>query len=230
MSSFYVLDLDRTLVDTDKLYKVLETVLERDTPIKIDQLYTARAKIEVRGESFSVARHIRSLLEELRSEVTWQDVQAAFIHEALRADMLEPYAKELLQVLDEKNLPYGIITYGTEAWQLAKIEASGLDNVPHLVTRIKEKGLLLAGWQRADRLFIIPPAMTRDFIPLVVDSIIFLDDKAVSFKNIPVGVRGVFVTSPTGELLSSQRGALPVNVATVVGLDSAIQLLLNDKY
>lgn len=227
MSTFYILDLDRTLANTEKLYTVLDTVLERDTNIKPSQLYEERATAEAEGHSFSVVGRLRQLLSEDSNEVDWPQVQQAFIAEARRADMFEPHAAELLHILDERELPYGIITYGNETWQIAKIEASGLKEVPHLVTRIKEKGQLLAGWKHSENLFVIPPAMTRNFKPLIVDSLVFLDDKAVSFKNIPTGVRGVFVRSPIRKLLPSQQGVLPPGVEIVSGLGGAIELLFD---
>jgi hypothetical protein len=223
---FYVIDLDRTLVNTERLYEVLEFVLERDTDVSVQQLKEEREVIEANGDSFVMTNTLRRLLEDANSAVSWQQVQQAFIREAQRIDdVLEPYAAELLQLLNDKQLPYGIITFGSEAWQLAKIEAAGLLDVPHLVTRIKEKGQLLTGWKHSENTFIIPPAMTRDFTPLTVDSIIFLDDKAVSFNDMPTRVRGVFVKSPTRELLDSQRGTLPPSVETVIGLNGAIELL-----
>lgn len=226
MTSFYVIDFDRTLVNTEKLYEVLELVLERDSDVGAQRLNEERAAIEANGESFAMINSLRRILKDANSTVSWQELQRAFILEAQHTDgVLEPYAAELLQILNDRQLPYGIITYGSETWQLAKIEAAGLMDVPHLVTGIKEKGRLLTGWKHAEDSFIIPPAMTRDFTPLKVDSIIFLDDKAVSFNDMPTGVRGVFVKSPTRKLLESQRGVLPSSVTTVVGLNGAIELL-----
>lgn len=225
-SSFYVLDFDRTLVDTDKLYVILEKVLERDTNIGMRDLNEEKAVIEADGDSFSIIESLRRLLADSNSSVDWLDVQQAFINEARQTDVLEPYAAELLKLLDDKQLPYGIITFGNEAWQLAKIEAAGLTAVPHVVTNIKEKGQLLSGWKHdSNDSFIIPPAMTRNFDPLVVDSIIFLDDKPVSFSNLPSGVHGVLVKSPTRALLPSQRGTLPSTVSSVTGINGAIELL-----
>ena len=225
MNEFYVIDMDRTLVNTEKLYDVLEIVLKRHTNISVDMVNDERTEIEARGESFKLINTLDRLLETHKSKVSWLEVEQAFIQEARQTKgVFEPYAQDLLKLLDDKQIPYGIITYGNEAWQLAKIEAADLGDVPHLVTRIKEKGALLAGWKEGNS-FIIPPAMTRDFKPLTVDSIVFLDDKAVSFQDIPEGVRGIFVRSPTRELLPSQMGTLPSGVETVQGLNGAIELL-----
>lgn len=229
MSVFYVLDLDRTLANTERLYDVLQEVLERYTNVTVEMLNEERAAVESRGESFKMIHSLRHLLEKTRSNVDWEQIERTFIETALQTDgVLEPHALDLLEILDSKRLPYGIITYGNEAWQLAKIEAAGLLSVPHLVTRIKEKGHLLAGWQRSDGSFVIPPAMTQNFQSIAVDSIVFLDDKAISFKDIPEGVRGIFVRSPLRDLLPSQMGTLPEGVETVSGLRGAIDILFSE--
>lgn len=225
MKTFYALDLDRTLIDTERLYEVLDIVLGRDTAINLDQLREERMAIETYGESFNTIHRIKQLLVETHSDVNWQHIQRAFIAEARQANMLEPYAAELLTTLDGKSLPYGIITFGYEAWQLTKMEAAGLMNVPRVVTRVKEKGRLLTNWKNTDGSFTIPSVMMCDLKPCAVESIVFLDDKAVSFTDMPIDVRGVFVLSPTRELLPSQRGTVPASVATVIGLDGAIDLL-----
>jgi hypothetical protein len=224
---FYVLDFDRTLVNTDKLYDILKDVLEKETNSDVSRLLdVARIESEEAGGSFETIDYLRRLLAEGYHEDAWPRVQRAFNAQAQHEDALEPGAKELLGLLADKSLLHGIITFGNEAWQLAKLEATGLLAMPYLVTSIKEKGLLLSGWKHhSDSSFIIPPAMTRDFTPVVVESIVFLDDKAVSFQDLPTGVQGVFVRSPSGELLPSQEGALPEGVTSVVGLSGAIELL-----
>jgi phosphoserine phosphatase len=224
-NTFFVLDFDRTLVDTDRIHTVLEAVIERETNITAGNVRSAKQEAESRGDTFDTIGFVHHALTTQQSVVSWQHIQRQFIAESLNQDLLEPSARTLLDILDEHGIPYGIITYGTEAWQLAKLEAVGLFEVPHLVTQIKEKGKLLEGWKHGNETFIIPPAMTRDFQPIVAEAIVFLDDKAVSFQDIPPGVRGVLIRSPNGELLPSQRGVLPASVASVTGLDGAIELL-----
>lgn len=225
MKLFYALDLDKTLIDTDKLYDVLDIALERHTAINLDDLRKERTAIEMYGESFDTIGRIQQLLTETRSSVSWQEIQQSFVAEAQKNEVLEPYAAELLKILDDRNLAYGIITFGHETWQHTKMKAAGLVNVPRIVTEIKEKGQILTSWKQTDGSFIIPPAMSHDRIPLHVNSVVFLDDKAISFKDIPEGVRGVCIRSPTRELLPSQQGALPPLVESVSGLANAIELL-----
>lgn len=226
--TFFVLDFDRCIANTDKFHEVLMSIIQRETAtITAEELYKARSSAEQIGQSFDTIDYIRRALVASGEVKSWQKIQQLFIREAKTQDMLEPYAAELFRTLEKKHLLYGIITYGGEAWQLAKIEAAGLLHVPHLVTHTVEKGRLLAGWKHKSDIFTIPSALTYDFRPLEVSLIVFLDDKARSFVDIPDGVRGVFVRSPTRELLPSQRGTLPPNVTSVQGLHGAIELLFN---
>jgi hypothetical protein len=226
---FYVLDFDRTLANTDKFHDILEEVIEQETAISARLLREARIKAESIGESFDTIDYLRRFLEGENGKQSWLDIQRVFVARAQKEDLLEPHALELFRILDDRKIPYGIITFGGEAWQLAKIEAAGLMDVPHVVTHIKEKGLILTGWKKnGSDTFIIPPGLTRVFRPLRVTTIVFLDDKAISFADMPDGVRGIYVRS-TNRLLISQQGALPPNVTSAQGLGGAIQLLFSEK-
>jgi hypothetical protein len=229
-SVFFVLDFDRMLGNTGKFHDFLEMVIEQETEIKASQLRTARFDAEARGKSFDTVDYLRQFLNASGSEKTWQQIQRVFIARIQNEDMLEPYAAELLQLLKAKKLPHGIVTFGGEAWQLAKLEGANLLEVPHVVTHIQEKGKILTGWKKASGDFIIPPALTRDFKPLTVTSIVFLDDKSVSFRGIPEGVYGIRVRPPEGLELATQKAALPGGIADVNGIQSAIELLSSDEY
>lgn len=226
-TQYYVLDFDRTLADTEKLHNVLEQVIEQETTITVDELKAARQKVEQAGSSFDTVDYIKQLLVTSPGARSWLDLEQVFVTKAHKEDMLLPGAKELMTLLDQKQIPYGMITYGNEAWQLAKIEAANLASVPHVVTHLLHKGELLKGWQQPDHSFVIPPALTRDFTPMTVSEIIFLDDKAKSFTDIPPGVKGLYVQPLKGGLLPSQQGSVPEGVRVVKGLFEAIKLLFS---
>lgn len=227
---FYILDFDRTLANTDKFHDILEVVIEQETTIKVSQLRTARQRAEHAGESFDTIEYLRQFLTGVQSQKTWYQIQQVFIRQARKQNLLEPGAADFLRILNEKKIPYGIVTFGGEAWQLAKIEAARLMDVPHIVTHIQEKGRILSGWKHEDGRFIIPPALTRDFQPLHVSKIVFLDDKPKSFIGIPDGAQGVHVRPLTVNDSSrshSQIDLLPPHIKSVVGLQGAIDLLFN---
>jgi hypothetical protein len=228
---FYVLDFDRTLASTDKFHDILETVIEQETTIKVSQLRTARQVAERAGESFDTVEYLRQFLKGVQSEKTWYQIQQIFIRQAQKRDLLEPGAAELFRILNERKLPYGIITFGGEAWQLAKIEAAQLMDVPHVVTHIQEKGRILSGWKHEGGQFIIPPALTRDFQPLYVSKIVFLDDKPKSFIDIPDGVQGLHIRPLAMNRIPGSRpqfSSLPSQVKSVVGLQGAVDLLFSE--
>lgn len=226
--TFFVLDFDRCTGNTDGIQAVLEEVLQEETDISPDTFHAARTRIESEGKTFDTIRHVHMLLAEANSPVTWEHIREKLIEKAKSVDLLLPHARELIDILRERKLPHGIITYGVEeAWQLTKLEITGLLDVPHLVTRIEEKGKLLTGWKRDDGSFGIPPALNTGLVPPVVSRIVFLDDKAKSFWGIPEGVEGVHVVAPGGNTLPSQQGSVPASVTDVVGIDGAIKLLFS---
>jgi len=227
-NTFFILDFDRTLANTDKLHDTLERVITETTGISTDFLRAARRKVEQGGESFDTIEYVRQYLAESGADDQWLAIQQAFIRESEKEEMLEPHARELLALLNEKRLPYGIITYGGEAWQLAKIEATNLLDIPHLVTHIKKKGELLAGWQQEDGTFIVPPLLSKDFQQQNVKTLIFVDDKPISFVDMPDGVIGIHVW-PTGSAPVDQTSVtLDSRVRSVRGLKEAIGLLFSD--
>ena len=221
---FYVLDFDRCLGNTQRLSEALEDIIESETAISRAQLQRARYEAEARGDAFDTSRYVRARLADLDDTHSWQSLLQQFIKTAQTQNMLEPYAHALLAILDAKRIPYGILTFGSEAWQLAKLEASNMIEVPHLVTHLETKGILLSGWRKGENEFIIPPALTRDFQPLIVKSIVFLDDKVMSFYDMPPEVQGVHITG-VGTPLKSQGGDLPAGVVSVQGLYGAIEYL-----
>jgi len=226
--TFFVLDFDRCIGDTNGIQAVLEGVLQRETGISPEAFHAARTRIESEGKTFDTIRHVHMLLAEAGSDVTWSRILAALLVEARNHDLLLPHAAELLAILKERQLPHGIITYGVEeAWQLIKLEVSGLLEIPHLVTHIEEKGTLLTGWKQADGSFAIPPALDKGLVPPKVSRVVFLDDKAKSFWGIPDGVEGVHVVAPGGNVLPSQQGDTPASVTDVTGIDGAIKLLFS---
>lgn len=225
-STFFVLDFDRCLGDTDGIQAVLEQVLEREAGIRPEKLHAIRTQVENTGRTFETIRHVHELLKESGSDVTWPYIRQKLVEASGGADLLLPYAGELLGTLRTRGIPHGIITYGVEeAWQLTKLELTGLLSIPHLVTHIEEKSRLLTGWKREDGRFAVPPALVPGGEALVVDELVFVDDKAKSFWGVPDGVRGVHVVAPGGNKLPAQQGEVPASVTDVTGINGVIELL-----
>jgi hypothetical protein len=221
--TFFVLDFDRCLGDTNGIQAVLEEVILRGTGIGPEKLHAVRTQVEASGRTFATIHYVHRLLEDAGSRVPWTRIREWLVEEARDRDLLLPHARELLGILRDRQIPHGIITYGVEeAWQLTKLELAGLLDVPHLVTKIEKKSELLAGWKRENGRFAVPSALAER---LEVGKLVFLDDKAKSFWGIPDGVRGVHIVAPGGNVLPAQQGEIPPQVTNVTGIDGAIRLL-----
>lgn len=229
-STFFVLDFDRCIGDTDKMRRLLWHIIESETTIHTDELEAARKTMEANGFQFDVVEYAAREMLRRKSKVTWLHIQEVFVAAVKSQNVLEPGAAELLDKLDERRIPYGILTYGKQAWQLAKLKASGLVDrgVRFEITQIEHKGEILTGWREGDE-FIVPPALTPNFQPLHVRHIVFLDDKPRSFVGIPMGVYGICVRPVAYSPRPSQQGELPDGVDTVLGIRGAVKLLFGEN-
>ncbi len=228
VKTFYVLDFDRCIGDTAKFHEVLIEVVERLTPIVAADIEMARQESEQSGGSFDTASFVTGILAATRSVVTWDDICNEMIASARQRDMLEPHARDLLRLLDDRDALYGILTYGGREWQRTKLLAANLADVPYMITDVHEKGRSLARWQLPDGSFAIPEELSP-YVSLTADTVVLIDDKAASFRNIPLGVYGYHVVWADRELLPSQAGVLPEGVVTAHGMVGVIELLFGSN-
>ncbi len=207
---YYLLDFDRCLADTDKLAEVFFDKVGAHTGITKDQLDLARRDVELSGGSFDAVAYIQDKLESSGDSQIFELIERDFIDSVRADDYLLPGARELLQKLE--NLQHGIMTYGGERWQRMKIAAVALDNVAALITATPKKGQLIASWQQSDSTFKLPRELNSN--DQAFGSVVLIDDKAVSFRELPSNAKGYQVL-PSGNVLPSQAGDLPGNVTRV---------------
>lgn len=221
---FYIVDFDRTLVDSDKLLEVFIEIANNYFNIPRAQIEKADADIKKKGDSLDTAGFVRDhLIDEGRSE-EWADLEKQFIHESRALNYLLPGAGELLEWLAANGKRYGILTYGNPLWQHLKLTASGFNHVRHIILVDKEKGKFISNWQLPDGSFRIPDSLGRGD----ANSIIMIDDKAVSFAGYPNSPsRGYWVLDPSKEL-PSQQGEVPSNVSHYSDLFTVIQDLSSE--
>lgn len=225
VDTFYILDFDRCLGDTEKLQIELEASMERVAGISPAQLSVARREVEQSGGSFDAANYVKTFLLNDES-ISWDAICQDMIAHARQKDMLEPGAHELIKLLKEKGRSFAILTYGGADWQQTKLTASKLESVPVLITNDSNKGRIIASWRRVDGLFLIPPEMT-DGMSVMARSIILLDDKALSFNDIPAGVSGYHIVRSDRKIMPSQEGELPEAIVRANGIPEAIKLLFS---
>lgn len=205
---YYIVDFDRTLVDSDKLLQVFIEVAQQHGGIDREQIEAADAAVKSTGDSFDTAGYVRDHLTADGRPEEWAKLEKQFIHESRSLNYLLPGASELIEKLKSTNSEFGILTYGNPLWQRIKMTAAGFNHVPHIIMTQKEKGRLISSWQQEDGLFQMP----QEFGHSQVERVVLIDDKAVSFTEFPdAPSHGFWVLDPAHEL-PSQQGSVPGNV------------------
>lgn len=205
---FYIIDFDRTLADSEKLFEVFVEIAQQFTPIPEDQITSAHEQMIAKGDSFDTAGYVREHLIEIGEVDRWDELEKKFIHESRSLNMLLPGAKELLTELHDRGEHYGILSYGNPLWQHLKITAAGFNHVHRIVTVNKEKGRLVSSWQQSDGTFKLP----GEYGGGVASHIVMIDDKAISFKDFPAAPSQGYWVVNKENILSSQEGEVPENV------------------
>jgi FMN phosphatase YigB (HAD superfamily) len=216
LSVFYILDLDRTLYDTIRATELMKGVIALHDAQLASALEQRFEEYTSQGESFSM----RDFIAENVGEEEMQKIELKYHDLALRQDLLNPGAKELIDFIRTKQgADMGILTYGSPLGQAMKIAAAaGLEQIPYIITEETFKGALIASWRQDDDLYHLPEA----FGGLVAKEIVFVDDKPFSFKGLPIDCRGYLVKS----VYDAGIEKLPPYVETV---DSLTQVLAAEK-
>lgn len=215
---FYAVDFDRCLGRTEKFQSLLESVIGDEHIVSLAMIRYAHEKVRKTGGSFDTAAYIRQVLKGKGLDVNqvWGRIEADFVEAARHQDMFEPYARELLDLLRVRKAHFGILTYGGYDWQMAKLRAAGLLEIPHIITSHKEKGRMIASWQMDDQRFLVPRELGGGR-ELVAERVVLIDDKPISFIGLPPEAHGICV-SP-----------LVSNEATVADLPPNVQIVANMK-
>lgn len=215
--SFYIIDFDRTLADSDKLFDVFLGVVDHYLVLPREQVESAYADVKARGDSFDTASYVRDHLADRGDTDQWEQLEKQFIHESRALNMLLPGAVELLAYLHSSRSRYGILTYGNPLWQHLKLTASGFNHVHRIVMEQKEKGRLVSSWLHSDGLYHLP----QEFGGGTARRIIMMDDKAVSFEGFPAEPSVGYQVVDQSKILPSQVGDIPANV-TIFGTLHAV--------
>jgi len=216
--TFYVLDFDRTLgsltASTSLLLHVLSSY-ESDAFV-----YQVKEQLQVSSDA-GRSLDMNELLESTLPPNVVKTVLDEFVKTGLEnANLCEPGVSKFLNWLQLEHLHFGIVSYGSHKWQLAKIQAAGLGHIPSYIIPTPQKAEVIAGWQTSDGTkFNIPRELTGAGM-LTVDTVILVDDKAIAFDGLNSKARGYLVL-PSSPLLS-QRGDIPQNVQRVLRIDDII--------
>ena len=175
----WLLDLDRTLASVEESMTVVESVCVR-LDLDYTKIVKAKKLAENEGISFVVTDVVKLHWPEQYHNFC-SSMQAIQHPGAVYTD-----AQKFIAKLDEKKLPFVIITYGDPVWQTMKLELGGLIGRAHTICDIPEKSELLASWHIGDG-FKIPTSQGI----FNAESVTLVDDKAVAFLGLPNKVTGI---------------------------------------
>lgn len=218
LETFYAIDFDRCLSDTNRLNDIFYAVVGRYKEIDVDRLKQKRKEVEEPGGTYDQT----VLLRELLSTDQLVELLEAFQAEAKQYGVLTAGSAELLGAIEARGFAFGIVSYGSIAWQSAKIKASGLEQLPSMIIDHKEKGKVIAQWQQPDKTFVIPAGLFLDGISRRAKTVVLIDDKASAFPGLPKEARGYWMQSTTEPLLPSQVGTVPENVKIAHGMHEIV--------
>jgi len=200
---FYALDFDRCLGDTDKLMSMFEVSSAELSHVSRNDLRQAREAEEAKGLSFDAVAYVRQVIGEDYQH--FDKLIEYFCQQARLNDMLMAGARRLLSGLVARGDNFGIVTYGSQDWQSIKIKASNLESYPVFITENRLKGQVIAGWQDSDEGIALPHELAKD--SGFIDTLTLIDDKPISFADLPEWADGIYVQSSryAGNSIDNQR-------------------------
>lgn len=235
LDTVWVFDYDRTLGQVGP---------SRDRLLDLGQLHgisphtilESQNKIESDGGSFDPLHFFEASL----GKVAFSELCDAFIEplpylrkvigdQAAERTSKEPHFRSIIysdasRIIDDVEIPRLIMTYGVNPqWQYLKTAASGYAGYVHIMEHSK-KGPVIESWQNSEGYFDFLGVTEQAESQAIYHAkkIILVDDKAVSFEDLPEACEGVYLRRPDEPLLPSQKGALPPNVSTIATLKEII--------
>ena len=189
VNRYLLLDFDRTLADTTKLKATFDQIAESLGYYNADYI---KKQLSL-DRRFDTYEFLRQTYGDAKSQMIITELEAIFEQHQPKSDFLLPDTTELLKWLEAQQYPFGIMTYGEKRWQLAKIRASGLISLPHLITDHKYKGRKITTWRDDSGNYQLPPELGGR----VVQHLALLDDELYSFDGMPSDVKKFYyVKSP----------------------------------
>lgn len=202
---FYAIDYDRCLGNAERIYTLLQRcAVALASDFNTTAMDRERDDVEASGDSFDELAYVRRYA----TTAQYRALLDEFITQGRAApdELLEDGARELLAYVGLRY-PFGVLTYGSHDWQLAKIQASLPATVPVAVINHKYKIRHIKQWKdKTTGLFDLPPELRPGGGYRFAREVILVDDKAAAFEGIEPGVRGYWITHR--ELLPSQKGTV----------------------
>jgi hypothetical protein len=201
VDTFVVLDLDRTLLLSDNLTAVLCKAMHQHG-VSLEEIEQVNAHIfKQMGTNFSGTAYIKERYGEQMLADVMADTMAAAEAGELEEILLPSGTRELLDLLDETTVPFGVLTFGEEKNQQFKIDLLRAminrpeDRLPATVTSEPSKSHWMHDtWEQEDGSFMIPVSFTNSQA-VVAQQLVTLDDKMVNLLSYDENVRGILINN-----------------------------------
>ena len=213
VKTFYLIDLDRTLLDTDHASQALIDIVAAEDQAAAERVSSHLQETARFGSQYSLHDSLGTVLG-----TEWRDrVEARFMAQReINQSLLLPGARQILAFIESDRSTGGILTFGSLPGQTMKIKAVGLDDVPYLVTQQPYKGRLIAEWHRSDGGFLLPAV----YGAVLADELILVDDRELSFDGLPEGALGYWVSEEVPSALDAVP--LPDRVRPMKNLEAVM--------
>lgn len=220
VNRLFVLDLDRTVLDTERVQEALKESLVSQGVVDLVHFDEMQQKDEQAGGSFDTIRYL------VDHNIDYVAPIRHFVETYRHENFLEPDADKVLGYLRSYALPYMFLTYGGRRWQRAKLQLSGLAAEPYVITSERHKGHFLADAQQEDGRLQLEEVQNVSGGIVEAYRVTLVDDKAMSFtglERLGEWADGLHVLpSDDRELMPSQRGTLPQRVRPVIGMKGVL--------
>lgn len=240
LETLYILDLDRTLVDSSRLSNLFLSSVET---FGIDTYELRQREARSRGQSFNLIAELMLLVEQTRptdGRSVVDDITAHFLQHASelretgyrRGGFFEPGARQLLHALPRETRM--IFTYGTDQrWQTVKLQAAGLINEHHMIATGRDKfgrpvlksAVLKHSYNQQQRRFVFTDVANRHH-SLEAKHVVMVDDKLENLVGLPALARGIwYVPARHKSRNDDVAGRVPEQVRLVYGHRALVHLL-----
>lgn len=210
-NTFYCVDLDRTLFDTEKGADLMIAIAAAEDP-RLGELFQANRAAYI---GFGVGLSFYDTIVERAGETAAAAVASMYILKG-GEQLLLPGAKAFLGALKQRAPSrVGILTYGSQRGQRLKVAAAHLSAVPLLVTDQPHKGELMTDWKTSYG-FELPEAYGKQR----VERVVLIDDRPQSFEGLPEGAAGYWLA---GDVTALDEVPLPAGVVTVKSLTEVLK-------
>jgi hypothetical protein len=219
-SVFQILDLDRTLLDTAKLARMVQEIIAVDNPQLSDTIGEKLLLGTAQRASFFMFEYIGLQVGQPKLE----SYIAELANKVSNDDLLLPGARERIAFgKSQSGWDVGILTYGAIRDQTIKLQLVGLQDEKFIVTDTHQKGRLIASWKSPSGQYQLP----HQFGGQAVDSITLDDDTLDSFVGLPSDASGQWITIASTDVSKAPQQLLS-NVTPQDDLQASIDFLTTE--